>query len=226
MRIRRHCAPGFSRTDMLVALAAVALLSALVLIPMTRTRQQARLAQCLSNLQQVNRAVLSYAGDHAQTLPGAMPGDGGELQWWYKERVKSYAGLKGASSAADSVFACPDDRGYSDPKPFHQTARFDYGSYNFNGVQIPGAPNVAGAALGSLVEPKRTLLTMEWTAHGPLSWHRSRTGRRNAPFYSDAESVVGFADGRVALIPIYYDGHTAAYLRDPIPGYEYRYSGN
>ena len=67
---------------------------------------------------------------------------------------------------------------------------------------------------------------MEWTAHGPLSWHRSRTGRRNAPFYRDAESVVGFSDGHVALIPIYYDGHTAAYLRDPIPGYEYRYSGN
>lgn len=226
MKARRHRAPGFSRTDVLVALATVALLSAVVLIPVTRTRQQARLAQCLANLQLVNRAVLSYAGDHAQTLPGAQPGDGGELQWWYKERVKGYAGLKGPSSSADAVFACPEDRGYSDPKPFHQTARFDFGSYNFNGIQIPGAPNVAGATLGSLVEPKRTLLTMEWTAHGPLSWHRSRTGRRNAPFYCDAESVVGFADGHVALIPIYYDGHTAAYLRDPIPGYEYRYSGN
>ncbi|MBN8246471.1 MAG: hypothetical protein J0L84_03405 [Verrucomicrobia bacterium] len=216
---------GFTVTDLLVTLAGVALLAALVAIPMRRTRQQARLQQCVSNLQKVNRAVLSFAADHDQTLPGPRPGDGGELQWWYKEQVKSHAGLQGPSSTNDTVFACPDDRGYTDPVPFHRSARFDFGSYNFNGVLIPGAPNIAGWTLGAIAEPKRTLLTMEWTAHGPLSWHRSRTGRRNAPFYRDAESVVGFVDGRVALIPIYHDGHTAAYLRDPIPGYDYRYSG-
>ena len=66
---------------------------------------------------------------------------------------------------------------------------------------------------------------MEWTAHGPLSWHRSRTGKRNAPFYNDAESVVGFVDGHVDLVKIYHDGYNAAYTRDPIPGYRYRYSG-
>ena len=39
-------------------------------------------------------------------------------------------------------------------------------------------------------------------------------------------SVVDFVDGHVALLPICFDGHTPAYLRDPIPGYAYRYSGN
>ena len=51
MNVRRHPTAGFSRTDVLVALAAIALLSALALIPMTRTRQAAHLAQCIANLQ-------------------------------------------------------------------------------------------------------------------------------------------------------------------------------
>jgi hypothetical protein len=66
---------------------------------------------------------------------------------------------------------------------------------------------------------------MEWVAHGPLSWHRSRTGKANAPFYKDAESVVAFADGQVSFIPIYFDGFNPAYTRDPIPGYAYKFSG-
>jgi len=217
---------GFTLTDLLVALAVVAVLAALVWVPLTRIKRQARLAQCLGNIQQVNRAVLSFAADHGQTLPGPVAGQPGELQWWYKEQVKGYAGLSGLSSTNDAVFACPDDRGYTDDRPFWRSERFDYGSYNFNGVLIPGAPNLAGWELPAITEPKRTLLTMEWTAHGPLSWHRSRTGLRNAPFYRDAESVVGFVDGHVALTKIYFDGFTAAYLRDPIPGYDYRYSGN
>lgn len=217
---------GFTQVDLVVVLAVLSVLSALWLVAIQpRMRNQSSLLRCLSNLDQVNRAVVLFANERNQTLPAQDPNAGGELQWWYKEQVKGYAGLKGASSAKDQIFACPDDRGYTDPTPFWKNPRFDFGSYNFNGVQIPGAPSLAGWKTTAVLEPKRTLLTMEWTAHGPLSWHRSRTGLRNAPFYRDAESVVGFVDGHVALIPLYYDGFTAAYLRDPIPGYNYRYSG-
>lgn len=217
---------GFTAVDLVTALAAATLLAALVVIPMSRSARAARLARCLDNLGKVDRAVLAFAEDHQKTLPGPVAGLPGELQWWYKEQVKGYAGLKGASSTNDTLFACPDDRGYTDPRPFHRSERFDYGSYVFNGVQLPGAPNVAGMGLGSVREPSRTLLTMEWAAHAPLSWHRSRTGRRNEPFYRDAECVVAFADGHAALVRIYHDGHTPAYMRDPIPGYAYRFSGN
>ena len=86
-------------------------------------------------------------------------------------------------------------------------------------------PNIAGWKTTAVNLPQRTLLVMEWTAHAPLSWHRSRTGRANAPFYSDAQSVATFTDGHVAWLPIYYDGYNAAYTRDPIPGYDYKYSG-
>jgi hypothetical protein len=215
---------GFAMVDLVTVASVVVILAALVLVPMEKARNRSNLAMCHENLRVVTKAVISFSNDHAQTLPAPQEGMG-ELQWWYKEQVKSYAGIQGASSAADRVFACPEDRGYTDPQPFHQTARFDFGSYCFNGVTIPGVPSIAGWQVGSIADPKKTLLMMEWTAHGPLSWHRSRTGKKNAPFYRDAESVVGFVDGRVALVPIYYDGFNAAYTRDPIGGYAYRYSG-
>jgi hypothetical protein len=87
-------------------------------------------------------------------------------------------------------------------------------------------PNIAGLKLPAVKRPQKTLLVMEWTAHAPLSWHHSKTGRNNSPFYCDAESVVGFVDGHVKLSKIYYDGYNAAYTRDPIDGYEYQYSEN
>jgi len=203
----------------------VSVLGTLVTVPIVRSRQRASEARCLANLQHVGRAILDFAGDREGSLPAAEPGASREVWFWYKEQVKRYAGLTGASSPADTLFACPNDRGYSDSKPFHQSARFDYNSYPFNGVTLPGVPSLAGWRLSGIREPPRTLLVMEWTAHAPLSWHRSRTGPKNAPFYCDAESLVGFVDGHVKLVRIYYDGYNAAYTQDPIPGYEYQYSG-
>src|SRR5437870_634939 len=131
---------GFGRTDALASLAVLAVLALLVVVPLTKRRAKQSLTRCTDNLRQVSRAVLNYAADHDASLPGweaELPGD---LWWWYKEKVRRYAGLSGTSSPGDTVFACPMDRGYTDPKPFCKTARFDYGSYVFNGVTLPGMP--------------------------------------------------------------------------------------
>jgi prepilin-type processing-associated H-X9-DG protein len=217
---------GLTRTDILVIVALVSVLSSVLVIGLRTGRAKTRLRTCLANLQQVNRAILTFAAEHNQALPAAVPGEAGSPWWWYKEQIKAYLGLKGTSSPGDLVFACPDDRGYSEPIPFHHSPRFDYSSYVYNGVTLPGMPNIAGWALSSIKQPRKTLLVMEWTAHAPLSWHRSKTGQRNQPFYCDAQSVVAFADGHVSFSKIYYDGYNAAYTQDPIPGYDYQYSGN
>jgi type II secretory pathway pseudopilin PulG len=219
---------GFTATDLLVVLAVITLLAAIVLPSVAALRSKSRLATCQSNLAQVTRAILMYAEDHAKTLPLLKDSKPPGAWWWYKEQVKGYAGLTGPSSARDKVFACPNDRGYGEgdrSPPFWRSAKFDFTSYVYNGVDLPGIPNVAGRELSTLIAPEKTLLVMEWTAHAPLSWHRSKTGKANEPFYNDAESVVGFVDGQVKLVKIYYDGYNAAYTRDPIPGYSYKYSG-
>jgi hypothetical protein len=204
--------------------ACVSVLGAAFLAWQTAARTKVRLALCTGNLAAVNRALLGYTQDNHQYLPGNEPTDGHDLWWWYKEKIKTYAGVHGESSEKDVLFACPEDRGYSDPAPFYRNSRFDFNSYVFNGVTLPGLPNLSGLSLSSIKHPPRTLLVMEWTAHAPLSWHASKTGRRNAPFYNDAKSVVGFVDGHVSFLPIYFDGYNAAYTQDPIPGYEYQYS--
>lgn len=224
------CQPGFSATDLLVVLAIVSVLAAAVTPLLTRAKARSRLQQCVANLRQVNRAVLLYAEENEGAVPllqnSPQPGS-----WWhYKEQVKGYLGFKGPPSRDEKVFGCPNDRGYNESGetlvPFRTSKKYNYTSYNLNSINLPGVPNIAGWRVSAIQEPARTLLTMEWTAHAPLSWHRSRTGKANAPFYNDAESVVGFVDGHVSFIPIYYDGVNAAYTRDPIPGYRYKYSGD
>lgn len=221
---------GFTVTDLLVSIAAVTIVLALLIPLFVSQRRASRLSVCQDNLRQVNKAVLQHAEDNNRTLfsVDGSPAPGG--WWFYKEKVKGYLGLTGPSSEGDRVFACPDDRGYGGSmegsRPFSQNKKYNFTSYVFNGVNLPGMPNVSARKLDSIVGPERTLLVMEWTAHGPLSWHRSRTGDANTPFYNDAESVVGFVDGHVALTKIFYDGINAAYTRDPAAGYRYKYSGD
>lgn len=215
---------AFTRTDLFVLVACVSLASAILLAQLAAAKARTRLASCTGNLAKVNQAVLQFAAENRERLPAPFAGDRRDIWWWYKEQVKSHVGLRGESSASDTVFACPEDRGYTDPIPFCKNGRFDFTSYVFNGVTLPGIPNIAGFPLSAINQPQRTLLTMEWTAHAPLSWHNSRTGRKNLPFYCDAKSAVAFVDGHVSFIPIYYNGYNAAYTQDPIPGYDYQYS--
>jgi len=217
---------GFTLTDLLVIVALLSVLGAIVIGGLSTSRERSRQSVCSSNLQKINRGVLSFCADNSQTLPTIPTGDTRPLWWWYKEQVKRYAGLTGEASKSDTVFACPSDRGYSDPAPFHDNPRFDYSSYVYNGVTLPGIPGIAGLPLTAIQHPQKTLLVMEWTAHAPLSWHRSFTGKENSPFYNDAQSVVGFVDGHVSFSKIYYDGYNAAYTRDPIDGYDYQFSEN
>jgi hypothetical protein len=210
--------------DLVLLLATLVLLTTLATAMLINHNAKIRQAQCAANLKAVTHAVLQYAEENRRLLPAMERPPQTGVWFWYKELVKGYAGLTGPSSPADRVFACPADRGYTDPGPFCRSAKYDYGSYAFNGVDLPGVPNLAGKSLDIIQDPGRTLLVMEWSAHAPLSWHKSRTGRKNHPFYNNAENVVGFVDGHVKFIPIYYDGINPAYSRDPISGYEYKYS--
>src|SRR6185369_5256163 len=197
---------GFTLPDLLVVIAIVFVIAALAVPKMVKSNAKTKQAQCVRNLKEITRAVLLYADDNHGTLPLLDPSPPTGVWWWYKELVKGHLGLVGKSSPRDKAFACPKDRGYDEPWPFYFSAKFDFGSYVFNGVNLPGVPNLAGKTVASVKDPTKTLLMMEWTAHAPLSWHRSRTGKKNHPFYNDAENVVGFVDGHADYIKIYYDG--------------------
>jgi prepilin-type N-terminal cleavage/methylation domain-containing protein len=63
---------GFSLMELLISIAIVALLAALILPTTAKMRQAALSAGCVSNLHTLGNAILLYASDHDNTLPGPM----------------------------------------------------------------------------------------------------------------------------------------------------------
>lgn len=239
---------GFSLVELLVVIAIIAVLAALLLPVLSKAKARAKQATCLNDLKQVGLAVHLYAGDNGDVLPNLGLG----TYVTYKEAVKGYAGLHGAPSAQDKVFACPADTFYYDegslaylPQGRHEQMRFDFSSYAFNGANLltnyPNAafngmlPGIGGQKLAAVKNTARTVLVAEASALLPYSWHQPQPPSADGiPLFNDARNQVSFVDGHVSYLKIYWDGtisypnggiSVAAYY-DPPAGYDYQWSGN
>ncbi len=114
---------GFTLIELLVVIAVVAILVAVLFPAFARAREQARQAQCLSNLRQLGQATFMYAQDHDDFYPwGGDPSDLDTDSWegWqngdYEDAVHSLRPLPEVMSAYvknNDVWRCPDDTGYN-----------------------------------------------------------------------------------------------------------------
>ena len=215
---RRTMRQAFTLIELLVVIAIIAILAAMLLPALAKSKSKAIQTQCLSNLKQLNLAMVLYCGDNRDRTPGrdSVPDAGiwwftghKDVWWWYKELDKTYAGALKTSISNQMVFQCPKDRGWKDygfPIPHHDNPVLDYGSYVFNGCDNRGNPknNLLDLSLPNVMHPSRTWLMSEWPIHWSYSWHSSRTGDRDIS-YKDAIDNVSFVDGHVAYIKIYYN---------------------
>ena len=60
---------GFTLIELLVVIAIIAILAAILFPVFAKAREKARQGSCLSNLKQLELAMIMYAGDYDETFP-------------------------------------------------------------------------------------------------------------------------------------------------------------
>ena len=150
---------GFTLIELLVVIAIIAILAAILFPVFARARENARKANCLSNLKQLGMGLMMYAQDHDEALPATYEWQIGGQNWplmsW---RAVSYAYVKNAGA-----HACPSDAQNSpDPSGLVSIPKVSYGA---NPDLMPGVRGAYDASMGQITNPAETIMIFDaWNA--------------------------------------------------------------
>jgi len=107
---------GFTLIELLVVIAIIAILAAILFPVFAKVREKARQTQCLSNMKQINLAMIQYVQDYDEAWPSVTIGHGlsatddtggADARPYTTQSSWAYAIYPYVKSLA--VFNCPDD---------------------------------------------------------------------------------------------------------------------
>jgi prepilin-type N-terminal cleavage/methylation domain-containing protein len=112
---------GFTLVELLVVIAVIAILAAIAFPVMVKAKQQAQIAECLTNMRQLGQAMHMYTGEYNDRFPPAVPLG---IPWKTGEKtiqelltpfarngmIPVRAG-RGFTYPYRSIFCCPSDTG-------------------------------------------------------------------------------------------------------------------
>jgi prepilin-type N-terminal cleavage/methylation domain-containing protein/prepilin-type processing-associated H-X9-DG protein len=131
---------AFTLIELLVVIAIIAILAAILFPVFAKAREKARQTSCMSNMNQIGKALMMYTQDDDQVMPLAYYGaDGGpsnptagSVHYKWMDVVMPYV-------KSPAVFTCPDDSGTDGGTgkyvPYTQltgASDLNYGSYGIN----------------------------------------------------------------------------------------------
>jgi len=237
MKVRLSTKRGFTLVESVVVVSVIAILATLLLPVLSTVKQMERRTTCVNNLRQISLFVRMYSDDSNDAAPKAART--AKSPTMYLDGSTAFKSLL-ANPGISNLFRCPADRFYYRygtnagggyvPQRLCEQRISEYTSYGFNEGQrtIFGTNSVgiAGRKLGSISDPVKTVLVTELSAYFPWSWHQPKSG---VPLFTDAKNVVGFVDGHISFIKIYWNSRMPsdfALEYDPPAGYAYKWSGD
>jgi prepilin-type N-terminal cleavage/methylation domain-containing protein/prepilin-type processing-associated H-X9-DG protein len=189
--------PGFTLIELLVVIAIIAILAALLLPALARSKAAANTASCKSNMKQLGLGFSLYTSDSRETYPAGAVDGNDNSQYTWDTSIHPYIGANNMSQAAASsgavdqslaakVLRCPNDIG---PDSYWVASQPNLGrrTYAMNAI---GPQNNAVASLGSAL-PKAV------DGVG-IYWNNTPTTQVGAPGYKT--SVVLSPAGTINVV--------------------------